>query len=142
MYHVLLPIDGDEQRAKRIAEAFVGLPLDTSQVDALVLNVFAAFKSDVEGGLISPEDYFEPEAFPESVDVVLEKLRDAGIDADKRRVYGDPAEEIIAAAEDFEADLIAMGGRKRSPAGKVLFGSVTQSVLLSGTCPVLVTTRK
>lgn len=50
---------------------------------------------------------------------------------------GNPPEEIIAYAVDHNARYIVVGGRKRSPVGKVVFGSVTQSVLLNAPCPVL-----
>lgn len=50
---------------------------------------------------------------------------------------GDPPEEIVAYAADHNAEYIVIGGRKRSPVGKAVFGSVTQSVLLNAPCPVL-----
>lgn len=50
---------------------------------------------------------------------------------------GDPSEEIIDHANDVDASYIVVGGRSRSPVGKALFGSVTQSVLLDADCPVL-----
>jgi hypothetical protein len=53
--------------------------------------------------------------------------------------HGDPPEEIIRAAEEVDADRILLGGRKRSPLGSLLFGSVTQEVMLDTTRPVVVT---
>lgn len=52
---------------------------------------------------------------------------------------GEPAEEIVAEADDVDARYVVVGGRKRSPAGKVLFGSTTQAVLLSADRPVVAT---
>lgn len=49
-----------------------------------------------------------------------------------------PAQGTLNLAADIDADLILMGGRRRSPAGKVLFGSPTQSIYLQTTRPVTV----
>ncbi|SFS89849.1 universal stress protein [Halostagnicola kamekurae] len=50
---------------------------------------------------------------------------------------GDPAEEILDRAAAVDARYIVIGGRPRSPVGKALFGSVTQSVLLDADRPVV-----
>jgi len=52
---------------------------------------------------------------------------------------GDPFEEVIAAANDVDADLIVMGHTGRRGTSRVLIGSVTQRVLDYAPCPVLVT---
>ncbi len=49
----------------------------------------------------------------------------------------DPAEELIATAEDRDAEFIVIGLRRRSPVGKLLLGSNAQRVLLDAACPVL-----
>ncbi len=49
----------------------------------------------------------------------------------------DPAEELIAAAEERSAEFIVIGLRRRSPVGKLLLGSNAQRVLLDAACPVL-----
>ena len=43
---------------------------------------------------------------------------------------------IVELAETVEADMILVGGRKRSPTGKAVFGSTAQEVLLNSPCPV------
>ncbi len=49
----------------------------------------------------------------------------------------DPAEELVEAAERVRASLLVIGMRRRSPTGKLLFGSQAQRVLLDADCPVL-----
>jgi nucleotide-binding universal stress UspA family protein len=66
-------------------------------------------------------------------------LDEAGIDYDVEESSGDPADAIVSTADELDADLIVVGGRKRSPAGKALFGSVTQSVILGANRPVMAT---
>lgn len=50
---------------------------------------------------------------------------------------GDPADCVVEYAEKVDARYVVVAGRKRSPVGKVLFGSVAQSILLNADCPVL-----
>lgn len=50
---------------------------------------------------------------------------------------GPPAEKILSKARENDAEYLVIGGRKRSPVGKALFGSVTQSVLLDADRPVV-----
>jgi len=64
-------------------------------------------------------------------------IDEAGADATAVGLMGDPAEEIVAYAEDHDAEYLVIAGRKRSPVGKALFGSVVQSVLLEAPCPVV-----
>ena len=50
---------------------------------------------------------------------------------------GDPTEEILAVADEIEPRYLVVGGKNRSPTGKALFGSVTQSVILNSEYPVV-----
>jgi nucleotide-binding universal stress UspA family protein len=49
----------------------------------------------------------------------------------------EPAEDLIAVAEEVAADVIVIGLRRRSPVGKLILGSNAQRVLLDAPCPVL-----
>jgi nucleotide-binding universal stress UspA family protein len=54
---------------------------------------------------------------------------------------GDPATQILAEAESLDARYLIVGGRKRSPTGKAIFGSVSQSVILESDRPVVTITQ-
>jgi nucleotide-binding universal stress UspA family protein len=50
---------------------------------------------------------------------------------------GDPADEIIATADSIDPRYIVVGSRKRTPTGKAIFGSVSQSVILNSERPTV-----
>lgn len=61
------------------------------------------------------------------------------VDHDAVGLVGSAAEEVVRYADDHDARFIVVGGRRQSPTGKALFGSVGQSILLKATCPVVST---
>ncbi len=65
-----------------------------------------------------------------------ELLTEADIPTSVQGSVGDHGDEIVTLAKDIGADLVVVGGRKRSPTGKAVFGSVAQEVMLSAPCPV------
>lgn len=136
MYRILLPIDSSEERARRAAETVVALPCNPSELDVILLNVHEEVEVSEEGARYRSSDVYNETAFPESVDAAAEILEAAGVQVQRRREHGDPAMVILDVAEEIEADHVVMSGRKRSPTGKVLFGSVAQSVLLAANLPV------
>ena len=75
------------------------------------------------------------------IDRAIDRLTAADIDHDIRGAVGEPETAIVDEAADLPADLLVIGGRKRSPAGKAVFGSVPQAVLLSAPCPVVYVRR-
>jgi Universal stress protein UspA and related nucleotide-binding proteins len=64
-------------------------------------------------------------------------LESVSISVIKRCEHGDPTEQILTVADEIDTDGTVMSGRKRSPTGKVLFGSVVQSVMPAAECPVI-----
>jgi nucleotide-binding universal stress UspA family protein len=49
----------------------------------------------------------------------------------------DGAEAVLAAAAEHRASVLVIGLRRRTPTGKLLFGSQAQRILLEADCPVL-----
>lgn len=81
-------------------------------------------------------------------DVIQERAEDVAEDIAKSVIeddfeydvaafIGEPVEELIAFAEDHDAEYLVIGGRKRSPVGKLVFGSTSQSLLLNYDRPIV-----
>jgi nucleotide-binding universal stress UspA family protein len=66
----------------------------------------------------------------------VDGFEDAGIKPEIRGAVGPRADTVVALADEHGADRIVIGGRERSPAGKAIFGSTAQEILLSAPCPV------
>jgi nucleotide-binding universal stress UspA family protein len=67
------------------------------------------------------------------------RLKNEGIEyAIHNYVRGNtPAEDIVLAAQEFEGELIVIGLRQRTSAGKFLLGSNAHDILMEAPCPVL-----
>lgn len=78
-------------------------------------------------------------ASDEDVTVVRRLLEDSGVEFELDQHVGgrDGADEVLAAAEQRRASLVVIGLRRRTPTGKLLFGSDAQRILLDAPCPVL-----
>ena len=70
---------------------------------------------------------------------VKARLDESGVQYDLRQLVRgfEPAEDLIAIADDSDAELIVIGLRRRSPVGKLILGSNAQRILLDAKCPVL-----
>jgi nucleotide-binding universal stress UspA family protein len=127
MYHVVLGVDDDEEHARLCAQEIIDLPGEGSEKRVTIIHSFTDNPSGASATQIA------------SVREAGDQFDAAGIEYDVEESSGDPAEAIIDVATDTDADLIVIGGRKRSPAGKALFGSVTQTVILNAGRAVMVT---
>lgn len=166
-YRVLVPIDEDEERAAAQARTAAQLPISPDGTTVTVFHVADKPLSD-ENELIrsfpagrraleeladrditvetmigykgpgaeklitvAPPMYSE---FPDA-----QRGSKAITDYSELEGYNTVAEAILAAADEIDADQIIVGGRKRSPLGSVLFGSISQAVILDARRPVTVT---
>lgn len=68
----------------------------------------------------------------------VRRARDLGVMAEFLVWEGDAGDSITSAAEAEQADLVVVGTRGRSGAGRMLLGSVSDHVVRHAACPVLV----
>lgn len=127
MYHVVLGVDEDEEHARQCAQEIVDLPGAGTEKRVTIIHSFSDNPSGASATQVA------------SVREAGDCFDEAGIEYDVEEASGDPADAIIDVATATDADLVVVGGRKRSPAGKALFGSVTQTVILNAERPVMVT---
>lgn len=66
-------------------------------------------------------------------------LKSQGVDVEVRQLVrgNEPAEDLLAVADEIGAELIVIGLRRRTPVGKLILGSNAQRILLDAPCPVL-----
>ena len=73
-----------------------------------------------------------------AVDVVAATFDGWGPSIHKQVRSGSPAQEIVRAAEDLDADLISMAAGSRGLTQTILLGSTASRVQHSAPCPVLI----
>lgn len=128
MQKILFCIDTDVERAKQQVKALTELPLDVSRTQILIYHVF---RGDGEG--------LEAENL-KSVSYSIDALKQKGFEVEIDQSNGEVVRNILSKAKEAEVDVICMAGRKRSPTGKALFGSVTQEIALESDLPVVMST--
>lgn len=125
MFEVLLPVDEDPDRASAQAEAVASLPWE-GEIHVVVFHVFHG--ENPEGSSVGQLA---------AARRARERLEAAGISVSMDESSGDPAEEVLDRARELDVDLLTAAGRRRSPAGKLLLGSVSQELLRRSDRPVL-----
>jgi nucleotide-binding universal stress UspA family protein len=84
-------------------------------------------------------DASEAQQFESELNRIQRELDEAGVEHEVRQLVrgNEPAEDLIAVAEEEDADFIVIGLRRRTPVGKLILGSNAQRILLDASCPVL-----
>jgi nucleotide-binding universal stress UspA family protein len=144
---ILIATDGSEAADKAIAFALKLVENTSCRVTLLAVieePVYSAFWSD---GLIAPEVFMPaPEQLREQLDERAEEmlkdsltpLRNAGIEAQAKVRFGNPAGEILMESEEGAYDMIVVGSHGRGALGTFLMGSVSNRVAHHSKCPVLI----
>jgi len=139
MYTVLVPVDEHESRVRAQIDAVLELPgvPDGVAVDVLFVReeLEIGDEEDVEIGTVR-SDLTDLEELPDTVSLARDSFADAGVDVSVHATTGAPSAAIVDVADRLDVDELVLGSRRTSPVGKVLFGSVTQAVILGSDRPV------
>ncbi|RBI60498.1 universal stress protein [halophilic archaeon] len=138
---VLLPVKNHAPWARKVAETV--REVEDEDAEAVVLHVFdeaevastRANLDDSDG--LSVDDLASRKS---GVGAAVDVVTDGGLDATSRGIRRDDrtADAILDVAESADADRVYLYGRKRSPAGKAVFGSTVQRVVLNARIPVTI----
>jgi nucleotide-binding universal stress UspA family protein len=132
---VLVPLDGSP-----VAESIIPFILDIAgplDMEVILLRVVEPIPAPAMEVYVDAEtaDLRTTDA-QEYVAAIAAELRDKAVRVDTRVRWGYAADEIVTAARETGADLIAMSTHGRSGLGRVIFGSVAQAVLRQAEAPV------
>lgn len=143
MATILLPVTDHGRWTRAVANVVADVEDDDSE--AVVLYVFTDDEIDSTAANLDIDDE-NPDldalaGRKSGVADAVDALASEGIDThvSGHAVEEEDGEAILRTAETVDADRIYMYSRKRSPAGKAVFGSPLQRVLLNSDVPVVVT---
>jgi nucleotide-binding universal stress UspA family protein len=131
---ILVPLDGSLLAERALPEA-----IDIAHDSGATLVLLRA----AEAHTLPPADPTEAQVAvvrkaEEYLAAVTERVKTAGVNSVEPSVwYGPPAEAIIDCARFRNADLIVMTTHGRSGLGRLVLGSVAETVLRSTTTPIL-----
>jgi nucleotide-binding universal stress UspA family protein len=129
---VLVPLDGST-----LAETVLDTTIELAREGATPVLVRAAEARNLVGDPVAAQVTVVHEA-EQYLAGVAERLRRAGVGPVETCVwYGPPAEAIVEAARARQADLILMSTHGRSGLGRLVLGSVAESVLRGTRTPIL-----
>lgn len=141
--HVLVPVDGSTRAEEALDFVLEQMPGSRLTILHVINPVSTAAYSDWD------DDYFDVEGYQraekrrrEEAEEMLEGYRAraeaAAAEAETVIKMGSPAQRILETAEEVGVDHVVMGSRGRSGVGRVLFGSVAETVTRRSPVPVTI----
>ena len=140
---ILVPVDYSD--CSRVAMEYALFLAERFEAEIEVLHV-AEIPPGEEHTVVKPDtgkeqllsELIMQQAVKEATEFLAPFARDATIPIEKSVLKGRPGKVIVEAAADRGADLIVMGTHGRSGFDRLIMGSVTERVLRSAPCPVVV----
>ena len=147
MKKILIPIDGSKASQLAAEKAVsVGKLLNAELTFITVTNLpsedkYSYFGMTVENAFVSHRKEMLKKLIQEEtkmLDIIVRNLEYGELHITKKVLIGKAAEEILKLATDEKYDLIVMGRRGFSTFERFFIGSITQKVIASAPCPVMV----
>lgn len=133
---VLVPIDGPDATRETVEHAVSEYPdASITVLHVSTLNtIYGTGGLCMRGPVIETQRKYVDRLF----DTATEAAEAHGGSLTKRSALGSPVREIVAFAEESDADRVVVGGCDRSGLLRLLFGDVTQGVVRGADVPVTV----
>jgi nucleotide-binding universal stress UspA family protein len=133
---ILVAVD-EAEPALRATDAAIRLARQLGASLAFVSVIPNAVMPPNEFGFIDPQEVEERQKYAQAL---LRLVRDRAEDVPSDQILrqGVVAEEIVAAAKEWRADLIVIGNHARPLIETLLLSNTTKGVLHRAPCPVLV----
>jgi nucleotide-binding universal stress UspA family protein len=133
---MLVPVDFSEHRARLLAHAreiasVYGMDVTVLHVVEVtgVPDAYGVYSSLPDAGKLG-------DRAQEVLDEEVESLRAEGIDVSIMAESGQPAERVLAVAEEKEAAFVMIATHGRTGLERMLMGSVAEEVIRQAPCPV------
>ena len=144
---ILVPLDGSKvgEAALPCVEELLTKLAPKLKVEVILFQVVSSLTHYVIAGEASVQiPYSEKEVeyikrkSRQYLEKIGESLKSKGATVKTKVATGNAAQEIIKAADEVKADMVAMSTHGRSGLSRLTFGSITAKVLQGGNVPVLV----
>lgn len=144
---ILVPLDGSKvgEAALPCVEELLAKLAPKLKVEVILFQVVSSLTHYVIAGEASVQiPYSEKEVeyikrkSRQYLEKIGENLKSKGATVKTKVATGNATQEIIKAADEVKADMVAMSTHGRSGLSRLTFGSITAKVLRGGNVPVLV----
>ena len=133
MKRIVVGFDGSDNARKALARA-----AEIANGETVAVVSATSPSTFMRDPGVSQEDPADGEARPQALAEARKYLEEKGVTGQYITGHGNPADVIVAEAEDSGADLIIVGTRGHNAAHRVLLGSVSTNVVHHATVDVLV----
>jgi nucleotide-binding universal stress UspA family protein len=131
---ILVPIDFSAHSTQALSYAITM----AQKLQARVILLHVIYTPSLAGADLTMQMATINNAAQQAMDECWQQVQTAGVQGERSICQGNPWQEIVAKAKEFQVDLIIMGTHGRTGLQHVFLGSVAEKVIRLAPCPVLV----